>query len=815
MTKRGAGAEFANPDPTPEWPIAALGCGKTRPMSRPILLPAALLCALFVPLPASAAPPALTLDDLFPDKPLTGRAARAIAWSHDDRYVAYLWNPYDPDLRSPGGSDIWIWDRNNGSTARLTSLDMFAAFDRDIPKVREAVAKEREEAERRRKLSEAERKALAEDDRRKAAQSGGAKPAYAGIGEFRWAHQSHEILFTYRGDLYRIPVGNTAKPRRLTRTRDSESNVDWSRDDKAFVFRRGDGVYRRGFDAVEEEQISPDLPAGMRLGAWRLSPDGNQMLVIASRRAGAPARTVSYLTYRERFAQAKTTERDVADDPDAGESVVYCHDIAADGEQPPRGDGKPWEIARKKAGEAGDVAMAEEPFSPDGKSFTLATWKRDSKDLRVLVGDIPGRKIKTVLTDTMDGEHRSPSIADPFFSPDGSRICVLLEKSGFRHAWLIDPKSEGATQLTRGDFEVYPLRFTPDGKQLLVRSSKEDPSRMEPFRVDVATGVLSGAVGSAGQWSGIEWSHDGARVAGVRAHWSGLAEMEIHDREGRARTITASHAEGAWKTIGRVVPTKFSFSNRHGQTVHGSLMAPPGVKPGEKRPLLIYVYGGPLGEDHQVKQGAIDRFGTYCAETFGYYYAVIDPRGNSGYGAVFGKANYGQPGVAQVEDLVDGVRYLGGAHGIDPAKVGIHGWSFGGFQTQMCLYTAPDTFHLGIAGAGPTEWQNYNTWYVGGVIGAGKKAEELDQFSLTKKVSGLKAPLLLLHGMEDTNVLAQDTIKVYRELLKAGKGPLVELVLDPTGGHGLGGDIDTRRRYEIYAGFLDRRWGRSTAAPAK
>jgi dipeptidyl aminopeptidase/acylaminoacyl peptidase len=154
------------------------------------------------------------------------------------------------------------------------------------------------------------------------------------------------------------------------------------------------------------------------------------------------------------------------------------------------------------------------------------------------------------------------------------------------------------------------------------------------------------------------------------------------------------------------------------------------------------------------------------------------------------------------------VKYLTTEYNVNPEKVGIHGWSFGGFQTQMCLYTAPDVFKLGIAGAGPTEWQNYNNWYVGGVIGANKKAEELDKFSLTKIAKNLQSPMLLLHGMEDTNVLAQDTIHVYQALLKAGKGPLVELVLDPTGGHGLGGDINTRARHEIYAGFLERRWGK-------
>jgi dipeptidyl aminopeptidase/acylaminoacyl peptidase len=125
------------------------------------------------------------------------------------------------------------------------------------------------------------------------------------------------------------------------------------------------------------------------------------------------------------------------------------------------------------------------------------------------------------------------------------------------------------------------------------------------------------------------------------------------------------------------------------------------------------------------------------------------------------------------------------------------------------MYTAPDVFTLGIAGAGPTEWQNYNNWYSGGVIGASRigKPEDLDKYSLTNLAKYLKSPLMLLHGMEDTNVLFQDTVKVYRKLLQYGKGDLVELALDPTGGHGMGGDMNTRDRHAIYLQFIKKWWG--------
>jgi dipeptidyl-peptidase 4 len=423
--------------------------------------------------------------------------------------------------------------------------------------------------------------------------------------------------------------------------------------------------------------------------------------------------------------------------------------------------------------------------------------------LQIVVGDFATKTTKPIYKDTSDGEHRSPSLCSPFFTMDGKQVIALLEK-GFRHAFVINPLTESATQLTRGDFEVYPLQLTPDGKSLLVRSDKEDTARMDMYKVKLDTGEMTRLTQKNGTYGVPDLAHKSEKWAASFRAWDTLPELAIDDKP-----ITDSHAPEAKERLTRFLPTRFSFVNRGGQTVQG-IYVPAGLDKSDKsikRPLLIYVYGGPLGTDKQVSNAGVDRFGIYCAETLGYLYATIDPRGSSGYGSVFGKANYEKPGTAQVEDLADGVKYLQSVYNIDAEKVGVHGWSFGGFQTQMCLYTAPEVFKLGIAGAGPTEWQNYNTWYVGGVIGANKKAEELDKFSLTKIAKNLQSPLLLLHGLEDTNVLAQDTIHVYQELLKADKGPLVELVLDPTGTHGLGGDIKTKARYAIYAGFLTRRWG--------
>ncbi|HVK06699.1 MAG TPA: prolyl oligopeptidase family serine peptidase [Armatimonadaceae bacterium] len=765
----------------------------------------------------SAAVEPLSLDRLFPRKNFLGKSARGTEWSPDDRYVAFLWNPYEEK-----GYDLYLYDTKEGKTRRLTTLETFLPFDRDLYAIRDRYAKEKVVREQRKKLSEAERFRLDEEDAKKEEEERAKRKEpvkeYGGIGDFRWANKKNELLINYRGDLYRMSVvGDKVAPVRLTKTREPEGDARFTPDDAGFTFRRGDSIYRARFDSPLVEQLNPELPNNMSLQGYYLSPDGSKMVITSSRRVGPPPRQVSYLTYRDRFAEAKTTTREAGDDPVRQESYVFGYDLADDDPvKKPNFDGKPWEVFKRPEGEAGDISFHQEPFSPDGKRFVFASWKRDKKELQVHVADFATKKAKVVYKGTSEGEHRSPSMADPFFSPDGSKVAALLEQSGFRHAYLIDPTLESATQVTRGEFEVYPLRFTPDGKSLLVRSSKEDPSRADLYRVSLPDGAMERVTKQTGTYGDPELSHDARKVATSFNSWASLPELYVlaGDKETK---VTDSHSSDAPERVSRLKPQRFSFKNRHGQNVHGVLMLPPNWQKTEQRPLLIYVYGGPLGTGKQVQDGSNGgdyRFNIFASESLGYITAIIDPRGSSGYGAAFGKANYEAPGVAQVEDLTDGVNYLKQEFNVDPKKVGVRGWSFGGFQTQMCLYTAPDVFTLGIAGAGPTEWQNYNNWYVGGVIGANKKADDLDKYSLTKLAKNLKSPLMLLHGLEDTNVLAQDTIKVYRELLKTGKGPLVELVLDPTGGHGLGGDINAQDRFRIYAGFLERHWGRYTPPAA-
>jgi len=749
----------------------------------------------------------LHLDDLYPRKSFWGRGAQGAEWSKDGRYLAYTWAPYD----TKGGSDLYIFDSETKKITRMTSPEIMGRFDRDVAKAVERYKKDAEDEAKMLAMNDLDYrewrlKKKDEDEKRKEP-----LPNYSGVGEVEWAPKNDEMLFTWHGDVFRLNVAD-GKPARLTRTNEGEYTVRWLPGGDGYTFQRVGGVYRVKFDTSSIEQLNPELPKGVSFTGYRLSPDGNKLMVTGSK-DGKPERQVDYLSYRDRFAQARKTDRSVADDPFEGESFVFLYDLTQDSLDQVSGDGKPWQVWTWPGGKGWEeISVNEQPWSPDSSKFTFGTWKRTADEQEIVVADVAAKKLTTLYKGKPNGDMNTPGMADPFFTKDGKDVIALLDTSGYRHPWLLDPVTQSANPITTGDFECYPIKQSADGSTLIVTAHKEDAARTDIYKVDMTTHAMTRVTKREGSYGQPALSDDASKMAASFASWTSPSEFYVL-QGGHEEQITTSNRTEDFAKINTLQPKLFTYKNRDGQTVHGYMFLPAGWKKTDKRPLMIYVYGGPLGTSKSVEEGGFNStaylFNMYLTRVFGYVTVTIDPRGQSGYGNVIGKANFEQPGKDQVEDLTDGVKFLEANYGVDPKKVAVNGWSFGGFQTQMCMYTAPDVFTLGIAGAGPTEWQNYNNWYSTGAIGPvpNAKPEDLDKYSLTFLAKNLRSPLMLLHGMEDTNVLFQDTIKVYRKLLQYGRGPLVELAFDPTGNHGMGGDMDTRDRHAIYLGFINKWWG--------
>lgn len=846
----------------------------------------------------------LSLENLFPDKGLFGPSARSAAFSFDGRYAAWLYRPY---LERRHGNDLHVMDMQTGKIQRVTSVVALAPFQADTRKVKE---------DRIEKAKAAAKKKAAKDgdsDEAKAGDSkaGGEKkkgnekpgiedllgnvvdeddaededaPRYRGVSSFTWSPTANEMLVMTGGDIYRLVMGEK-ELQRLSKTRARESGVEYLPDGSGYSYRGEEAVVRVKFGSHFLEQLDPKLPSGQEIRSYRISPDGNKMVLLATSGGsrGEGGRTVNIATYEDRFMRVREVPRHVSDDPiRESTTTAYLYQFP----EPALENGKLIKIYEHKTTGPRD-ALATPSWSPDSSKVAFSIFEQTSGHVNILQAEFPKEKKKEEGKDGKegdgakegkggkakkeddsktekedkkeedDGERRrrggrggprgsagggskdeivdlpakvvyrflhnggpnTPRMIRPQFLADARRMVFLTEQSGFRHLSVLDPVYESLEQITRGHFEVYPLDMPEHRKHMFVTSTKEDASRIDVYQVDLPSGKMTKLTPEAGSYSGTAVSPDGKHVLATFVNYGNLRELvHIDVASGTQKALTDSHPEKV-DAFTTAKPEFFSYPNRHGQEIRGHLFKPEGWTKNDKRPLLIYVYGGPLGTSKQVTQGNYGGdsyfFPWYLAQKYGYVTCVIDPRGMSGYGAMFEKANFERAGIPQVEDLTDGVKFMIDNLGVDPERVGIHGWSFGGFQTQMCMYSEPDVFHVGIAGAGPTEWENYNSWYSTGTIGKSREGQtDLKKYSLLPLAKNLKGKLLLVHGMEDSNVLYQDTVRVYAELLEAGKETNVELFLDPSGGHGLGGHVKRLGRYRKYEEFLLRNLGDGLAAAA-
>jgi dipeptidyl-peptidase-4 len=807
------------------------------------------LALLTLPAPSQTAPAPqepeptaeakLTLEELFPEKGLFGPSASGMAVSRSGRFAAWLHRPF---VERRHGNDIYLLDLATGQVQRLTDVALMAPFQRSARRV---------DADRDEKAAKAAKKsgepaAAAEPSQAQRNMDADARvqdtdaddekaPRYAGITSFLWSPTGQdEFLFLSERDLYRYEV-DADRIERLTRSSSGVSRPAWLPDGTGYTYLEDGHLVRVRFGSHVHEELQPDFPRGEELTSYALSPDGQRaVLVTRQRSGGSEGRTVKIARYTDRFMDVREVPRTVSDDPvPEATTRFYLYELA--GVMHENGP-----LVRFHAFEAsGPRDVVRTPaWAPDSTRVVFATFEQESSQVTILESVFPNearfeelRKERTkdaaakddkgawellenpakpVYRFLHDGGPNTPRMIEPEYLADSRHVLFLGEQSGFRHLHVLDPLYQSQRQLTSGTYEVYPLRLAHDRQSAFVAATREHPATLDVYRVDVATGAMVRMTTGNGVHDGAAVSDTGHVLSNFASWETGPTELIHTAPEGAATTLTDSHPDKARSLTARA-PELFAYPNRNGQQIHGFLFEPARDE-GELRPLLIYVYGGPLGTRKNVVQGTYQSdaymFARYMTEVHGYVTCTIDPRGMSGYGALFEKANFEQVGRPQVEDLVDGVRHLIATRGVDADRVGIHGWSFGGFQTQMCLYTEPKVFRVGMAGAGPTEWHNYNSWYSTGTIGPSREGKtDLDKYSLLPLAKNLEGRLLLVHGMEDSNVLYQDTVRVYRELLKAGKESLVELFLDPTGGHGLGGDVKRLGKARKYEDFLKRTLG--------
>ncbi|WP_395007429.1 S9 family peptidase, partial [Undibacterium sp.] len=548
---------------------------------------------------------------------------------------------------------------------------------------------------------------------------------YPGVENLIWANKAQELIFQYRGDLFRLQA-QSGQIERLTKTDKAERILAYTADDSGYLYMEERRIYAANFDSGKLRQLNPefihadDAEKKYSLNNTIFTEDKQWMAITASAIIGEPGKTppsrqVDIMNYNDRFATAKKVNREVSDDKrTVPATALYIRKVSDESMRQPD---------PVFTNDGGDVwfEMSRVAFSKDGNQYTFSTWEREKELLRIYHGTTADNaKPKMIFERRGNVGHEVVDVVSPQFTPDGKQLIAVLDELGFRQPYVIDPTSGSATPVLKGNFEAHRiLGFSADSKEMFVLANRDDFAAMNIFKVKLETGEMT-ALGEPGDFHRTSAvAENSQRLASVAGQWSKRPELKLIDLSANkvsSKTLTDSH-DPQWNAIHLLQPERFNFTNRHGDKIEAYVFKPQNWSSSDNRPAIVYTYGGPLGDRHIIETDSFQPtaylFGMYMAAKHGYVTVAVDPRGHSNYGRRFSGANWEQVGKPQTEDLEDLAKHMQKKLGVDGKRIGLNGWSFGGFQTQYTMYTSPDVFAAGIAGAGPTEWENYNSWYSG------------------------------------------------------------------------------------------------------
>jgi dipeptidyl aminopeptidase/acylaminoacyl peptidase len=450
-------------------------------------------------------------------------------------------------------------------------------------------------------------------------------------------------------------------------------------------------------------------------------------------------------------------------------------------------------------------------WSPDGR-FILFTGARDehfySRGIyRVSAsGGAPER-----ITPPDDARN-----AWPVFSPDGNRIAYVSDRSGFLNLWSMAPDGTDQRQICRtGQDQDYPEneflqtmgpRWSPDGTRLLYFTNRL--GNLDLMVVEVSTGRTAVVSDRDGAHHPVGWI-DGSTVAYVYESYSTPPDLHVktlEDRsrpggEVRARRLTYS-GRAAYQPDHFERLESVSWTSEDGVRVHGYLRRPRQIRVGERLPGLVVSHTYNFGQFYNQWAAPF----SYLVQS-GYVLLTVNHRGSSGYGVAFRDLPKGDWGFAQLKDIASGRRFLQSVPEVDGARIGMLGYSMGGYLTQLALTTRPELFKVGVAVFGlgeitgdPARSSRNYVWHIGGT--EAERPEEYRHRSPVTHVANVRAPMLIIHSDGDPIEPVTKVRNFAYEMEKYGKTQ--EVIIYPNEGHGLRQLEHQLDSYRRVMAFLER-----------
>ncbi len=455
-----------------------------------------------------------------------------------------------------------------------------------------------------------------------------------------------------------------------------------------------------------------------------------------------------------------------------------------------------------QAGDPTDRYFTNVAWSPDSKTIYVFELNRDQNDCRLVSYDATtGGKIAELYRET-DPKYVEPLHPIVFLPWNADQFILQSQKDGYNHLYLMDKSGHEIKQLTSGKWEVEQLvGFNPQHQSVIIASNELNPLQRNLFAVDLNTGRRT-LLGSDTGWHTPALSASGRYLVDKYQAPDVPRHIDIVNVD-NGRKLAYYDAPDPW--AGYTVPTYECGTIKAADGVtplYYRMVKPAHFDPAKKYPTVVYVYGGPHA--HNVDAGWHWRsrsWETYMAQR-GYVLFILDNRGSENRGRDFEQATYRQLGQEEMKDQMKGVEFLRTLPYVDTTRLGVHGWSFGGFMTISLMTNYPDVFKVGVAGGPVIDWKWYEVMYGERYMDTPQSNPEgYAKTSLLPKAKDLKGKLQIIIGYNDPTVVPQHALTFLKACIEAGTQP--DFFTYPGQGHNMRGHQSVHLHERITQYFDD------------
>lgn len=714
-------------------------------------LAALLFSSLLLPAPTPSPNNPWSLDHLFTRPYLWGAWPTQVAWAKHAHILGFLWNAHGEAFR-----DLYVYNADTRKLTRLTDLKGLKDPINDTEAERDPIRKQY-------------------------------LPPQAGLTAFSLSDDGAQAAFSYRRDLYLVHTAG-GPILRLTKTKAAEVDPRFSPDGTKIAFTQSGQIYVLTLNGGLLEQRT-DIHAPATLQSFRWSPDGKYLAYCVQPQA---ERSMPLPIYSGEFVTASPFPRSVAGDSPA---LSQYYIVESSGDNPPRllDTGKGFESRPMQ-------------WSPNSRYLLVALENPTYKSQDVRVADINTGKSKVVFHQNDD---RWVEVSEAGWEPASKHIWLTSDQSGFSHLYTVAIDGTHLLQITKGSWEIHrdPFSSPPQwiGDSIYYSSTEASTTERQFYKVK-ADGSSAPERLSNNEGLNIAWvSEDGRDQAILRADIKNPFDLYVNgDR------VTTSPLPDFYNTDWAESRFFTYPSLKDHKPVSARLLLPPGYNPDDPnqkpRPAIVYIHGSGSATSVLKQWGSYQElrfvFNNYLAHQ-GFVILEMDYRGSTNYGRDWRTGVYLHMGGPDLDDVLGGVEYLKSLKNIDMSRIGLWGWSYGGFMTAMGMFRAPAVFKAGAAFSGVYDWRNYNAEYTDErLTSPAENPEAYERSSPIHFSSQLQNHLLIVHGMADDNVLFQDAVQLTEKLVHEGK-PFEESFY-PEESHAYVRDESTISAFSRAAQFFDR-----------